>query len=270
MTSVAAWGGVDSRKPSSFYFASDSRITSVSTKRVWDRAKKLFASGTSPDILGYCGDVLYPVQLLGVIEALMNRGLLFEPADSAELRHSKIFDLLRQSLDDYPHKRSIDFQVLHATRVGHGQHSLFKLWEMKWALSAASGERRWYEVEIPPRTRSVLTYAIGSGPEIGRWNESWPGTLEGTSRSVFHEFCAEIAGPGDPSSGGAPQLVGLYNQGPARLFGIIHQNQRFVSGVGLPYSAGFESLDWRNELFERCDPTTMRILANAQRQPKTR
>jgi hypothetical protein len=75
-----------------------------------------------------------------------------------------------------------------------------------------------------------------------------------TSRAVFSAFCDSFRSGTDSFSGGAPQLVGLYRKGVGESFGIIYQNARYLFGVPAgPDEAALMALEWRNELFERCD-----------------
>jgi hypothetical protein len=77
MTTLISWIGVDSRKPSSLYIASDSRLSWASSDAYWDRGRKVFSSKRLPHIWGYCGDVLYPSLALGqIIAAVDNSNLL--------------------------------------------------------------------------------------------------------------------------------------------------------------------------------------------------
>ena len=62
MTTLISWVGADQRGPASIRLAADSRISwslSGSEQKKWDFGKKLFASHSGPEIVGYCGDVLH-------------------------------------------------------------------------------------------------------------------------------------------------------------------------------------------------------------------
>jgi hypothetical protein len=68
----------------------------------------------------------------------------------------------------------------------------------------------------------------------------------------------------DPRSGGPLQLVGLYRQGCGMHFGVIFQGKSYYRGVDA-ISLTLPDLEWRNELFERCDPSGQRLVgAQAQ------
>jgi hypothetical protein len=112
---------------------------------------------------------------------------------------------------------------------------------------------------------------LGSGWQVLiQRNEEWRKAQGRTSRGVFSSFCDAIVRGEDARSGGPPQLVGLYPRGPARLFGVIIGGQRYVAGKAVPVDADVESFEWRNDLFERMDPMTLRRLSDAQPQPRPR
>lgn len=82
MTLIASFIGVDCKfpkpKPASIYIVSDSRI-SWGEKAKFDNGRKVFGCKNSPDIFGYCGDVLFPSIVLNQIADIADQGLLFEP-----------------------------------------------------------------------------------------------------------------------------------------------------------------------------------------------
>ena len=81
MTTLLSWVGIDTHGAASVYIASDSRI-SCGCSQQWDVGRKVFASKTSPKIFGYCGDVSFPIQILGQLVELIDTGCLFEKNDS--------------------------------------------------------------------------------------------------------------------------------------------------------------------------------------------
>jgi hypothetical protein len=142
--------------------------------------------------------------------------------------------------------------------------SRFRLWRLDWSQA-----RGWTDQEIALPTESALVLAVGSGADVvTRWDDEWRRRLGRTSRSVFSAFCDALRSKGDPRTGGAPQLVGLYRTGVAHTFGVISDGRRYVCGLAVPESSAVESLEWRNELFERLDGRTLELLPGAQRQPR--
>ena len=87
-------------------------------------------------------------------------------------------------------------------------------------------------------------------------------------RAVFSAFHDAIMSGADDSSGGPPQVVGLYREGPARVFGYVRGGRRYVLGSEAPLSGGACGITWFNGTFERCDPLTGAKLPEAQRQPR--
>ncbi|MGH7752442.1 MAG: hypothetical protein ACREN5_06470, partial [Gemmatimonadales bacterium] len=90
-------------------------------------------------------------------------------------------------------------------------------------------------------------------------------TVGRTSRTVFGALCDSIASGSDPASGGAPQLAGLYRVGSGQTFGVITAGKRYLLGLCVDDSPALGGVEWRNELFERCDWETGTRLPEAQR-----
>jgi hypothetical protein len=266
MTSLIGWVGVDSRGPASIYLASDSRI-SWSANATWDHGRKLFASERYPGILGYVGDVLFPSQILGRVVDLIDRDLLFEPGDTPDRKWARIVNLVKSSFVRYPPTQKEPFSVIFATREGSGMSAVFSLAKANWLPSSGWSEG-W--IELP--ATSGLIDALGSGTRsVREWYSRWSRTDQhGTSRSVFSAFCDSLYSGEDERSGGAPQLVGIYRVGPAKTFGVVYKSGRFVLGLPADTMGNLSNVEWRNSLFERCDPATLEPLPEAQRQPAPR
>ena len=264
MTSAAAWLAVDSRGPSAFYLASDSRISWEHLGGRWDFGRKLFASRNFPDIFGYCGDVLFPSLALGQALSLADKRVLFAPDDGPLIRHQKLITTVKFSFGSYPPEVRRDFTILHASRENSGMASQFYFWSLEWSPS-----RGWASKLLDLPKESVLVLAVGSGKQsLMDWNREWRERLGRTSRSVFGSFCDSLRSRQDPNSGGAPQLVGIYRTGAARSFGVIYDKQRFLFGMPITDECSCDSAEWRNCLFERCDGRTMERLESAQPQPR--
>src|SRR5438552_14904874 len=126
MTSLIAWIGIDSRGPASAYFASDSRITWTDAE-VWDHSRKLFGCRRYPHIFGYCGDVLFPTQILGQVTEMIDSDLLVSPSTDAEAFVNSIVSILACAFESYPARAKRRFDVLHCWREGDGVPSRFHL-----------------------------------------------------------------------------------------------------------------------------------------------
>lgn len=266
MTSLIAWLGVDSRGSSSFYLASDSRITWTTSGGSWDSGQKLFCGIEYPDLFGYAGDVLFPFIFLSQATRLLSvrdgAGALLDP----QARHEAFRQMAAEALDLYPPERRNPFSLLHCAREHYGMASQFHLWRMTWSPQAG-----WADATVEMPSKSSLVVALGSGEtavisEDRRWQAT---AIGGTSRAVFGSFCDALNSNQDPKSGGSPQLVGLYRKGNGKHFGIVYREQRFVSGLPVgPKAAALIEIEWRNHLFERCDPNSMSPASGAQRHAR--
>lgn len=267
MTSLMAWVGIDSRGPSSVYLASDSRI-SWDSNSVWDNARKLFASSKHPEVLSYCGDVLFPSQVLGQLTDMIDMGLLLDLDDDPSLKWIKLTQIIKDSLANYPKRIASAFTIAYCTRQFEGMDATFHMFKIRW--SPRAGWTSFPELSMPQV--SGLIDSFGSGAKsIAKWNSYWQNTSERrTSRSMYGAFCDALSSGDDPRSGGAPQLVGLYRKDAAKTFGVIFHEQCYVLGVPVTDTANLHTIEWRNELFERCDGYTRQKLGEAQphKRPK--
>src|SRR5262249_29160528 len=157
------------------------------------------------------------------------------------------------SLRTYPLSQRRELTVVYAGRVGSNMRSSFFVAETSWSPSAGWSRA---SLVLPPESGVVL--ARGSGhadfaSPLKRWKDSEVGR---TSRAVYSAFCDHLASGADPCSGGPPQLVALYRTGPAITFGLIYAGARRLSGARVPDGSIPEDLEWRDELFQRCNGHT--------------
>lgn len=129
-----------------------------------------------------------------------------------------IVTALELAADGYPAAEKRDFSILFGTRFGSGMKSEFRMYTVAFAAGKSSCVN---ELKIPPVSQILIT--LGSGkdklePYLKKWATSDVG---GTSRSIFSSFCQFLRSYEDAQTGGPPQLVGLFRQGPGRLFGIV-------------------------------------------------
>lgn len=266
MTTLIGWLGVDSRGPSSLYFAADSRFT-WTPNVTWDYGRKLFASRSRPVILGYCGDVMFASHAIGQALELVEAGFL-HPAEAAPAaRIAALETFLKDSLQSYPSSQQREFSVVYAWRIGSDLESSFFVAETGWSASAG-----WSSVTPTLPSESAVIIARGSGQDhfaspYKRWKDSEIGR---TSRAVYSAFCDHLATGKDPRTGGPPQLVALYRTGPAITFGVIYSGARWLFGARVPDGAIPEDVEWRDELFQRCDGRTMALKPGAQRHARPR
>lgn len=267
MTLLVCWAGIDTHGPSSLYMAADSRI-SWKTPAYFDYARKVFAFTKWPDVLGYCGDVLFPSIALHQIVELADAGLLFSEDFSPKQKFQAVVDKLNDLFRQYPSLHSglaeNSLSVIHGSRApnnkGFFSHTI--CWSQK---------RGWHGKEQPMPTASGVLFALGTG--AADFTENFKrydvGSTKGTSRAVFHCFCDTLANSTEPTIGGSPQLVGVIRkpQTPAMTFGVIHKGKRTFLGAHIDNLNNFDKVHWRNENFELCDGATMKKLPTAQAQP---
>lgn len=268
MTLLVAWAAVDTHGTSSIYISSDSRI-SWPAPAVFDRARKVFAFRNHPDILGYCGDVLFPSLALNQIIELADAGLLFKSSFSSSDKFQAIVNKLNDLASEYPHLNAgLDENSL---TVVHGSRETSDNKKFTFRAISWKKDKRWSGKEMSMPEKSDVLFALGSGAKafsenLDRYRK---GPTSGTSRAVFHCICDTLANAGDPTLGGPPQLVGVIRKpGTAALsYGIIHQEQRTFLGAHIDNLHNFAAVQWRNENFELCDGATGQRLPDAQPQP---
>ncbi len=268
MTTLLAWVGVDQRGPASIRIATDSRISwsavtgSVSQK--WDNGRKVFASQRHPDLIAYCGDVLFPTQTISQIIELIDKDAFFPTGASPEGKVQLIVSALEQAAAKYPTPQTRDFSIVFSTRIGEGMKGIFKFYSISFTGGKAKAIA---PLDIPNQSREITT--LGSGkvmfrPYLERWRASDTG---GTSRAFFSSFCEYLRTGNDPYSGGPPQLVGLFREGAGRSFGVVWDERLYLMGMEMPVPRHQVKFDCYNDLFELCDAVTLQRLERAQRQP---
>jgi hypothetical protein len=251
--------------PSACYLVSDSRI-SWPNEAIWNSGQKLFASRRFPDVFGYCGDVQFPTLALNQVVDLLDWGVLVSAGASSTERHQKIAEALSNAYQSYPAHIAEPSSVVHFARDAEGKHSQFRLWRLDWSKSSPIKST---ELELP--STSVLGLTLGTGWKVlVHRNEEWKKSQGRTARGVFSSFCDAIESGEDPRSGGAPQLVGLYTSGVGKMFGVIVGGVRYVAGNVVMDDTALDEIEWRNNLFERMNPRTLKRLEGAQQQPRPR
>ncbi|MEV4561688.1 hypothetical protein AB0K51_32550 [Kitasatospora sp. NPDC049285] len=259
MTSLSVWTGVDQRGPASLYIATDSRISWPDGRKPWDHGRKTFHSHTTPDIFGYVGDVLFPAMTLPlVVDLFDHQGLT--GADMAA-RQARFESLVRAAAAQLPGHVRADVVFVHCSRDGSGVGCEFGLQLLRYRKATDD-----WSVEKPPMaaTSSELEL-LGSGRNaledaLAEWRQS---DASGTSRAAFSAFCEALERGADRATGGPPQLVGLYRQGPGRPFGVSWQDELFLHGTPIRSDTSMPGIEWRDRLFQRVD-ASRRLVDGAQ------
>ncbi len=268
MTLLIAWTGIDSHGVASAYIGSDSRI-SWGADYKFDTGRKVFGLDKHPDIFGYCGDVLFPMLVLGQISEMADSALLFPEGASIESKSAAIFKKLNEQFARYPADVASIAQdtitIVHISKNVKPKPD-FKAFRYHWTKGSG-----WSNAEISYPNKSGLIGAWGSGKASFStlFRKYDTGPIAGTSRCVFQCFCKSVSSNMDLRTGGAPQLVGLYRgkEPRSQKYGIIFEQQRYVFGASIEDTVSPGGIEWRNELFELCDGRTKSRLEGAQPQP---
>jgi hypothetical protein len=248
------------------YLASDSRL-SWSDTVVWDGGRKLFAARTKPHIFGYCGEVLFPTQVLSQLVEMIDYGLLDAEHDRPDVWNDRVVEVIVRALRSYPASAAANFELVHAMREGVGLSASFHVHAVTFRGNSVQSTS---PLAVPQA--SAVINVRGSGAEafkahLHQWQQS---DVKGTSRAVFSALTDTLRAGADPRSGGPPQLIGLYRAGGGRTFGVISGHQRFWYGTPVADFPTGKAVQWHNDLFEVCDPLTVARHADAQPQPRPR
>ncbi|MFW1840897.1 hypothetical protein ACG9XS_20450 [Acinetobacter gyllenbergii] len=269
MTTLICWAGADSRATSSLYIASDSRISWEGTQDYFDVGQKLFYSKNYPHAFGFSGLITGAQNLLNSLVRLIDNGYLNSNFDN-ETNALTIRDYFQNCFNHLPNNMKLELiktvNIIHINRINNSQ----KVKDIYFHVNLFTFSPKGCEVQILDISSvSQILHISGSGTSAFKssdylWEKFDPDNSR-TSRSFFSAFCTSLETNQDPYSGGAPQLLGLYRQGPVQDFGIIWDNKNFIAGVETTTFS--ENVEWRNKTFERCDPWTKKLLQGAQPQP---
>lgn len=266
MTTFVAWVGADSRGMTSMYFASDSRL-SWDKKNTWDCGQKVYASSVAPEIFGFTGYAVTPQSIISKACQLIDKGLR-SPNDeeSIERRAGWLRLLILREADQHPQINDEDFTIFYGVRIGDGMpgRSFFYLYTYTWN----SKLKQLAHACVPMPTCSAVLKISGTGGDaLGEMKKMWDASDQGnTSRTVFSAFCDALRDGKDPYSGGEPQLVGIYREKPAKIFGVVTENGPSFQGQ-LDTSLSHLKIEWRDSLFQRVDAHG-HVLKKAQRHAR--
>ena len=255
VTAIVAWLSVDARKPSAPYLASDSRISwtlpsAPFSTWSWDYGRKIFSPLEPPEIVGYCGDVLFPSMVLGQIVEKIDRGLFFIERHSRPLdRFEALADAIIALHGDYPNREKREFSIIYCARDGSGMECKFFAARLTWSSEGWARKI----VEMPTESGIIINLGSGSTKVREKYRDWISQDGVSTSRAAFGSFCDPLSEGSIPSVGGAPQLAGLFRKGPAILHGAVYGGAQFYQGHPVDGRVREKITEWRNELFEVCD-----------------
>ena len=266
MTLLISWIGVDDNKegklPASLYIASDSRF-SWSNKTTFETGIKTFGCINSPEIFGFCGDVLLPTTILNGVTSQIDAGLLFSSNYTAYQKKLAIEEIIKSNIDSYPiEKTTGQFTIIYGTRIEQ-KFSCFK-----YTLNPTEGFKT-EDVDLP--NISTVIYSGGSGGDEFDSNfiayKSDKENNSRTSRGVYHCLIKTFKSIKDKRTGTVPQIMGLYRNKNRILFGIISNGKRYTNGFEVNENLKLDGIEWRNDNFERVNPEDFKLLQGAQRKP---
>lgn len=252
MSLIVAWYAIDTHSISSAYIASESRV-SWSDGNTYDSCRKTFFSTKYPELIAYCGDVLFPSLLISSIVESMDNGMIISDTDNAIERFRKFKKLLFNEFHKYPRSKVGNaFELLYINKnVTNNNYPNFYAYAISWKKSSGFRSKT-----IKPPSKSGIIHIMGSGASVYRkkYKDFQNFKNRGTSRNIYQCFAHLMLEIGDPSCGGAPQLVGLYRKPKTNgfSFGIIHDRKRYYNGLSIGSIINNDVLEWRNKYFEKC------------------
>lgn len=269
MTVIVGWIAHDNHSKiapySSVYLISDSRY-SWNSNLGYNYGRKLFTFKNSPDIIAYCGDVVFPVSIISQIVELADNGLLFTADANSDQRNFKIYQQIQNQFLQYPEKYFLTTNIYHITR---DCDKTFKFYRMSYVKHNKSWMKEELKIE---NHESHIVFCDGSGKKDFEKHYSdynSPSSLNSrTSRNIYQCFSSLLQKNLSKTYGGSPQLVGLYrSKGNGINFGIIQEQKRYYLGSPVQDLLDYGFVEWRNENFEICDGESMKIKSKAMRQP---
>lgn len=264
MTLVASWVSVDDKPtgkvPAAIYIGSDSQYT-WPDGRNYGLGQKTFCCFNSPEIFGFCGDVLFPLNTINQLVSLIDSSCLFTPDESAETKNEIVFQFVNDALKNYP-LHNITFSIIYGTRV----NGCFSVMRIKTSPDHCLISEK---ISIPPQSSIIISDGSGNADFRDRWREVDVPNNENyrTARNVVYCFTDSIKNGKDSNTGGLPQIVGLYRGGNGKMFGFVDDGKRYLYGRETEYlhPLNLQALEWRNNKFERINPHDMDLIINASK-----
>lgn len=267
MTLIVSWIGVDQKKDgnkvASLYIASDSRY-SWGKNGKFDYGVKVFGCLKSPEIFGFCGDVLFPSNLINQLITQIDNGLFFTASETSESKFKKVGEFISEAINYYPKiALNQNFTIIFGTRI----ENEFYLFKYLYNFKTEDFDKE--RINLP--TISTKVFSGGSGAKEFDVNylkyENHKHNEYQTSRGVYQCFVKTLQNINDIYSGGAPQIIGLYRIKNSILFGSVIKEKCYIYGKEYVQNINLGNIEWRNENFEITSPDTGKILDGAKRQP---
>ncbi len=273
MTLLVSWTGVDCKprgnKIASLYFASDSRFT-WKFNSYDDHCQKLFGCRNSPEIFALCGDVNFPKSVINKIITQIDNENIFCKGFSFNNKLECLSEIILEHYNNYDKNKIVQpFTILYGSRIDYYEFHLAKFEGSKTKPMSYS------EIHLGDGadSNSDVCHVSGSGKSdfLNRWKFQYDISKNNnfrTSRTVYHCLSETLGTTNDNYVGPIPQIIGLYRKGNSRIFGTIIDGERYVLGKKVSKDDfDMNSVEWRNELFERIKPEENTLIDGAQRQP---
>lgn len=267
MTLVVSWIGKDTHGYTSAYIASDSRV-SWENLYFYDSCRKTFYSKEFPDIIGFCGDVLFPTMVIPTIIELIDKKILYDKNDPPKIRFEKFKNKLIEEIKHYPsEKTSNSFEIVYVCRdIIEKGYPDFYAYKLMWRKDKKCQTKT---LELPATSGLIDIMGTGVSDFNREYGKQKKGLNKNTTRNVFHAFSIALEKMIDNKCGGPPQLVGMYRHPKKNgfAFGILHKRNRYYNGMRISFSENIDVLDWRNNYFEVCSGKSRKRKESAKEQP---
>jgi hypothetical protein len=201
--------------------------------------------------------------VLGQIISAIDNGIMFASTATPDQMHVAIVDSIKKSFQRRHNTVDQDFSILHGFRQKPWPETTFSVLHIKYTATS----KLWLSEALSIPTKTQIVISLGSGRSAAAHHANkWQSTeVGGTSRSIFSAFCDAIESGDDKLSGGAPQLVGLYSSGSPRTHGLIKNGIHYLHGLPISPGDKLSKIEWYDELFQRIDPKTLKVLVGARR-----
>ena len=271
MTLLVSWFAKDNHGVTSAYIMSESRLSLIENnntkKHFYDSCRKVFASEKYPDIIGYCGDVLFPSLVINQLLQIIDKGLLFKDSDNAKKRYKIFKDKLISEFLVYPQEIIYPIELIYINKeLSNSSYPSFYCHNLKLNSHQIISEDH---IEFPLISKTLYIYGSGTNEFKKEYALHQDRKNKNTSRNIFHSFIKTLSITQEPTCGGPPQLVGLYRKPKTngKVFGIIYKKAHYILGTRITRGKDFNVIEWRNENFERTDGNTRRRIKKAKKQP---
>ncbi len=254
----------------SAYLASESFLT-YQDGRVKDReSQKVFASLTTPALLGYVGDERVGELLKKTIQKIDGQAL-FKASFASEARALLLAEFFNANL---PADLKLVDNGATVIYIGKSEgaklgQSRFHIWEF---TRPAIGDWDKKELKVPKTSGPPITSGFWgsgshllfkiSGEHLGHYKHYSEFTW-----AYFRTLCRALQEKHDDRSGGSVQLAFVPRGGNGTYVGIIDNHKRkFVCGKPLSKESPRVSR-WVDMDFDECDPETGEKRADRKRSP---